>query len=339
MTFDNISQNMPQIPQNSRRWLVTGAAGFIGSHIVENLLKLGQNVTGLDNYSTGRRENVEHVQALAGEAAQNFTMLEGDIRDYETCLKAASGADRIIHLAALGSVPRSMKDPLASHRNNVDGFVTLLVAAKESGIRRVVYASSSSVYGDDPSLPKTEARIGRPLSPYALSKWMNEESAELYTRVYGMECVGLRYFNVFGPRQDPNGAYAAVIPRWFAALRAGESPVIYGDGLTSRDFCYVENVVRANILAATTEDEAAFGEAFNIACEERTTLNELFAAIRDIVQKEHPGPVIDQSYEDFRPGDIAHSLASVQKARKILGYEPAVRVREGLERAAAWYMG
>ncbi len=332
MTYEKTIEHLKKNPSH---WLVTGAAGFIGSHLVEALLKLGQRVTGFDNYATGHRENVESVRSIAGDAARNFDMIEGDIADHEACLRACAGVDRILHMAALGSVPRSMKNPLATHANNEGGFVSLLVAAKESGIRRVVYASSSSVYGDDPTLPKVESHTGRPLSPYALSKKMNEESAELFTRVFGMECLGLRYFNVFGPRQDPEGAYAAVIPRWFAALREGRHPVVFGDGLTSRDFCYVENVVRANILAATTENAAAFGEAFNIACEEKTTLNELFAAIRDLAA---PGSEIEPIYEDFRPGDIAHSLADVGKARRLLGYEPVVRVKEGLARAAAWYM-
>lgn len=317
------------------RWLVTGAAGFIGSHLVERLLRLGQRVVGLDNYATGYRENVDSVTAAVGENAELFLMREGDITDYDDCLRASSGVDIVLHMAALGSVPRSMKDPLSTHRNNVEGFVNVLMAARENGIKRVVYASSSSVYGDSPELPKVEERIGHPLSPYALSKRMNEECAELYTRVFGMECIGLRYFNVFGPRQDPNGAYAAVIPRWFSALAKGERPVIFGDGQTSRDFCYIENVVAANILAALTEDERAFKEAFNIACGERTTLNELFRAIRELA----PGAgTVEPIYEDFRPGDIAHSLASIEKAESLLGYEPVVKVREGLKRAARWYL-
>lgn len=317
------------------RWLVTGAAGFIGSHLVERLLRLGQRVVGLDNYATGYRENVDSVTAAVGENAELFLMREGDITDYDDCLRASSGVDIVLHMAALGSVPRSMKDPLSTHRNNVEGFVNVLMAARENGIKRVVYASSSSVYGDSPELPKVEERIGHPLSPYALSKRMNEECAELYKRVFGMECIGLRYFNVFGPRQDPNGAYAAVIPRWFSALAKGERPVIFGDGQTSRDFCYIENVVAANILAALTEDERAFKEAFNIACGERTTLNELFRAIRELA----PGAgTVEPIYEDFRPGDIVHSLASIEKAESLLGYEPVVKVREGLKRAARWYL-
>lgn len=332
MRYEATAEKLRKKPS---RWLVTGAAGFIGSHLVEALLSLGQRVTGFDNYSTGYRENVESVLALAGDAAGNFDMIEGDVTDHAACARACAGCGRILHMAALGSVPRSMKDPLATLRNNDGGFVSILAAARESGIKRVVYASSSSVYGDDTALPKVESRTGRPLSPYALSKRMNEESAELFTRVYGMECIGLRYFNVFGPRQDERGAYAAVIPRWFAAFREGTRPVIYGDGLTSRDFCYVGNVVRANILAAATANASAFGEAFNIACGERTTLRDLCAAIGDLAA---PGSGIEPLCEDFRPGDIAHSLASVRKARDLLGYEPAVGVREGLAKAAEWYL-
>ena len=317
------------------RWLVTGAAGFIGSHLVEALLKAGYLVRGVDNYATGRRSNVEDVVRRAGGAAERFEMREADVTDYDACFAACEGVDRILHMAALGSVPRSLEDPHATFRANVIGFEALLTAARDRGIARVVYASSSSVYGDAPTLPKVEEETGLALSPYALSKAMNEETAELYTRVFGMECVGLRYFNVFGPRQDPNGAYAAVIPRWFDALERGERPVVYGDGSTSRDFCYVDNVVEANILAATTADPAAFGTAFNIACEQRTTLNELFEAIRDLAGA---SPDLRPVYEDFRPGDIPHSLASVEKARRILGYAPKILLREGLERSSEWYL-
>ena len=316
-------------------WLVTGAAGFIGSHLALRLLLLGQRVIGFDNYSTGYRKNIEAVLSCAGDRAANFTMIEGDITDHAASLEACGGADRVLHMAALGSVPRSMKDPLSASRANSDGFVSILTAAKECGIKRVVYASSSSVYGDSPKLPKSESDAGLPLSPYALTKQLDEQWAELYTRIYGMECVGLRYFNVFGARQDPEGAYAAVIPRWFDALRRGERPVIYGDGLTSRDFCYIDNVVAANILAAVTTDSRAFGEAFNVACGERTTLNELFAEIRALAGGDGRTEPI---YEDFRPGDIAHSLADITKAERVLGYEPAVRVREGLKLAAEWYL-
>lgn len=316
-------------------WLVTGAAGFIGSHLALRLLTLGQRVIGFDNYSTGYRDNIETVRSSAGASAENFRMIEGDITDHSACLEACKGADRILHMAALGSVPRSMEDPLSASRTNSDGFVSILTAAKEQGIKRVVYASSSSVYGDGPKLPKEESDTALPLSPYALTKQLDEQWAELFTRIYGMECVGLRYFNVFGARQDPNGAYAAVIPRWFDSLRRGVRPVIYGDGLTSRDFCHIDNVVAANILASVTTDSRAFGEAFNVACGERTTLNELFAEIRAIAGADESTEPI---YEDFRSGDIAHSLADITKAESVLGYEPSVRVREGLRLAAEWYL-
>lgn len=331
--YECVANGLKAYPQ---RWLVTGAAGFIGSHLVEKLLSLGQAVVGLDNYATGYKKNIGAAASAAENPSETFSMIEGDITDYETCLRACRGVDRILHMAALGSVPRSMKDPLATHRNNAEGFVNVLVAAKENGVRRVVYASSSSVYGDNPTLPKVEENMGEPLSPYALTKQMNEECAELYTRIYGMECIGLRYFNVFGPRQDPEGAYAAVIPRWFDALSKGTRPVIYGDGSTSRDFCYIDNVVQANILAAMTGNEKAFGQAFNIACEERMTLNELFAEIRMLSGCDEK---LEPVYEDFRPGDIQHSLASVAKARDMLGYDPTVKVREGLKKTADWYLG
>ena len=316
-------------------WLVTGAAGFIGSHLVERLLNLGQTVIGFDNYSTGYRENIESVCAAVGGAADNFRMIEGDITDQSASLAAADGVDIVLHMAALGSVPRSIKEPLSASRANSEGFVSMLTAAKARGAKRFVYASSSSVYGDSPELPKRESAIGLPLSPYALTKQIDEQWAELYTRIYGMECIGLRYFNVFGSRQDPNGAYAAVIPRWFDTLSRGERPIIYGDGLTSRDFCHIENVVNANILAATTSDSRAFGEAFNIACGERTTLNELFAEVRSLsVNSPHAEPI----YEDFRDGDILHSLADITKAEDILCYVPAVKLRDGLKLAAEWYL-
>lgn len=326
--------------QIAERWLVTGAAGFIGSHLVRKLLDEGYSVRGLDNYSTGRKSNIEDLlpspPGSSGPCGpERFEMIEGDITDRSLCERACSGVHRVIHLAALGSVPLSMEDPAGTFACNQQGFVNMITAAHDAGIKRFVYASSSSVYGDAPGLPKTEEDTGRSLSPYALSKWMNEETAELYTRIYGMECIGMRYFNVFGPRQDPEGAYAAVIPRWFDAIRRKNSPLIYGDGSTSRDFCYVDNAVAANILAATTENKEAFGEAFNVACEQRTTLNELFETIKELTGAPSSlGPI----YEDFRPGDIKHSLASVEKARRMLGYEPEIQVKEGLRLASDWYM-
>ncbi|NLL35982.1 MAG: SDR family oxidoreductase [Fretibacterium sp.] len=309
-----------------RRWLVTGAAGFIGSHLVEALLSAGQSVVGLDDFSTGRRQNLDRALALAGPgAAERFVFLEGSILSKDTCLEACRNVDFILHHAALASVPLSLEHPLDFNAVNVDGFLILLEAARSCRVRRVVYATSSAVYGDDPALPKSEEMRGEPLSPYALSKAVNEQYASLWTRAYGLECTGLRYFNVFGPRQDPDGAYAAVIPRWIEALRQGASPVIFGDGETSRDFCSVRNTVLANIRAVAVPEAA--GRVFNIACGLKTTLNELFEKICAIFA---PGQKLSPVYEPFRPGDIVHSLASIQKAQKLLGYRAHISLEEGL---------
>jgi UDP-N-acetylglucosamine/UDP-N-acetylgalactosamine 4-epimerase len=321
-----------------RRWLVTGAAGFIGSHLVERLLSLDQLVTGLDNFATGRRENVDAVRAaVSREQAARYRFLEGDIRDPAACQRACSEVDVVLHEAALGSVPRSVNDPMTSHEVNVTGFLRVLAAAREAGIRRVVYASSSSVYGDHPILPKVEDVVGRVLSPYAATKYANELYAHAFGRCYGLELVGLRYFNVFGPRQDPSGPYAAVIPIWFAELLRGGDVVIHGDGETSRDFCYVANVVQANLLAATTERPEAIGAVLNVACGGRTTLNELFGMIRERVGRIDPAAAQRKpTYRDFRPGDVRHSLADIGKARTLLGYEPTHDVAAGLDSAAQW---
>jgi len=316
-----------------RAWLVTGAAGFIGSNLVERLLELGQRVTGLDNFATGRRENLAD---FADHPA--FRFVEGDICDPAACAGALAGVDVVLHQAALGSVPRSIADPLGTHRANVDGFLTILLAAREAGVRRFVYAASSSTYGDHPVLPKVEEQIGRPLSPYAVTKHVNELYAGVFHRVYGMETVGLRYFNVFGPRQDPDGPYAAVIPRWVGNLLEGRACRVNGDGENSRDFCYVDNVVQANLLAATVADPAALGEVYNVACGERTTLNQLFAIIRDAVAA-HVPEAAEAVAEHGPPavGDVRHSLADLTKVRRALGYVPTHTVRDGLERAVAWY--
>lgn len=326
-----------RVAAQRRTWLVTGGAGFIGSHLVETLLRLGQRVRCLDNFSTGHRQNL--AEASRGHEEQ-FELVEGDLRDLEACRRACAGAEVILHQAALGSVPRSIEDPLASHGANVTGFVHLLWAAREAGARRVVYASSSSVYGDHPELPKVEERIGRQLSPYAVTKYADELYAGVFGKAYGLELLGLRYFNVFGPRQDPNGPYAAVIPLWFRALLEGAPVFVNGDGSTSRDFCHVDNVVQANLRAATVEERAAIDEVYNVAVGERTTLAELFAILREQAARFRPGAARAQAvYRPFRAGDVLHSLADVSKARRLLGYEPQVRVREGLERAAAWYAG
>jgi UDP-N-acetylglucosamine 4-epimerase len=323
-----------------RRWVVTGAAGFIGSHLAERLLALDQQVVGIDNYATGSRENVTAVRAAVTRAqAARFEFVEGDIRDPAACRLACAGAQIVLHEAALGSVPRSLKDPLASHEVNVTGFLRVLEAARECGARRVVYASSSSVYGDHPALPKVEDALGRPLSPYAATKRVDELYAEVWARCFGLELVGLRYFNVFGPRQDPDGPYAAVIPLWFTGLLRGRDVVVYGDGETSRDFCYVENVVQANLLAATTGRPEALGRVFNVACGDRITLRRLFELVRERVAAHEPAAAArEPDRREFRPGDVRHSLADIGQARALLGYEPALGVAAGLDRAAPWYV-
>jgi UDP-N-acetylglucosamine/UDP-N-acetylgalactosamine 4-epimerase len=322
-----------------RTWVVTGAAGFIGSHLVEHLLGLGQNVVGLDNFATGHRHNVESVIREAGANAGRYRFLEGDIRDLDTCLEGFAGSDILLHQAALGSVPRSIEDPIATNQSNIDGFLNVLVAARDLGIRRVVYAASSSTYGDHPGLPKVEDRIGKPLSPYAVTKYVNELYASVFGSLYGMELIGLRYFNVFGPRQDPNGAYAAVIPRWIGRLLSGQPCVINGDGETSRDFCYVENVVQANLLAAMVTGSAAIDQVFNVAVGKRTSLNELYRLIRDELARFRADLAeVEAVHWEFRKGDVRHSLADVSKARNLLGYEPTHDLAEGMRASLKWYL-
>src|ERR1044071_8859270 len=303
-----------------RSWLITGVSGFIGSHLLEELLKLNQRVVGLDNFSTGHHRNLEHVRALVGsEAWARFHLHEGDIRNVELCQTASRGVDVVLHHAALGSVARSLDDPRGCHEINVTGFVNMLMAARETGVRRFVFASSSAVYGDASELPKVEQKIGRPLSPYAASKWMNEIYADVLCRADPPTFVGLRYFNVFGPRQDPNGAYAAVIPCWIASLLRQEPVFVNGDGETSRDFCYVENVVQANLLAAMTDHTDALNQIYNIAVGERTTLNELFELLRSRVAASEPALARAKPlYRDFGAGDVRHSLADISKANRLL---------------------
>ena len=322
-----------QLRASPRRWLVTGVAGFIGSNLLGTLLDAGQTVRGLDNFSTGKTKNLDQVRKSVGENNwKNFDMVEADICDTETCLSSAKDVDFILHQAALGSVPRSIKNPLVTHNSNVNGFLNMLNAAEQMKVSRFVYAASSSTYGDSPHLPKKEDVIGKPLSPYAVTKLVNELYAEVYGLTYGTPTIGLRYFNVFGQRQDPDGAYAAVIPKWFKASLLNQPVYINGDGETSRDFSFIENVVQANILAACVSDEAAVGQVYNVAYGEATSLNELFGLIRDLV-----GSSSEVVYQDFRLGDVRHSLADISKARTLLGYDPQYSVTEGLRKAASWY--
>jgi len=327
--YDEVKAALRRQP---RRWLVTGAAGFIGSHLVETLLRLGQRVTGIDNFSNGFRRNLDAVrEAVGADAWSNFRFIDGDIRLMADCIDACRDVDVVLHQAALGSVQRSIEDPLRAHGSNVTGFLNMLVAARDAGVQRFVYAASSSTYGDHPGLPKVEAAIGRPLSPYAVTKYAGELYADVFHRCYGLQTVGLRYFNVFGARQDPDGAYAAVIPKWMAALVRGEAVTIHGDGETSRDFCYIDNAVQANLLAAMTEDEAALNEVYNIALGGRTTLNQLFDAMRVLLGRRQP-EILERRpvYGDFRPGDIRHSQADIGKAQRLLGYAPTHDIHAGL---------
>ena len=327
-----------EIIARPRRWLVTGVAGFIGSNLLEALLKLDQSVVGLDNFSTGHRRNLDEVRGLVTSAQwARFTLIEGDVRRLEDCQAACRGVDHVLHQAALGSVPRSLEDPIRSHASNVDGILNMLVAVRDARIPRLVYASSSAVFGDHPALPKVETAIGQPLSPYAATKLMAEIYAGVFARNYGVSSVGLRYFNVFGPRQDPAGAYAAVIPRWFHEMLGGLSIAINGDGETSRDFSHIDNVVQANLLAALV-DLPAGPQVFNVACGERTTLRQLFAHIRDLVARDNPAAAsLDPVYRLERAGDVRHSLADISAARTMLGYGPTVALPEGLARTFAWY--
>ncbi|OZI71721.1 SDR family oxidoreductase [Bordetella genomosp. 12] len=326
-----------ELQAQPRKWLVTGCAGFIGSNLLETLLKLDQTVVGLDNFATGHRRNLDEVRDLVSpEQWARFTFIEGDIRDLDTCRRAVEGADKVLHQAALGSVPRSLKDPITSNAVNIDGFLNMLVAARDAGVGAFVYAASSSTYGDHPALPKMEPNIGRPLSPYAVTKFVNELYADVFARSYGFETVGLRYFNVFGRRQDPNGAYAAVIPKWTAAMIQGQTVVINGDGETSRDFCYVDNAVQANILGAMAPAEGR-NQVYNVAFGGRSTLNQLFDFLKESLGRQ--GVQYDKSAEhaDFRAGDVRHSQADISKAGKLLGYQPAFDILRGLDAAMPWY--
>lgn len=335
-SFDSLKHT---INKEQKTWLVTGVAGFIGSHLLYELLGLNQKVIGLDNFSTGFEKNINDVKSnLPSHQWKNFKFIKGDIRDIKICQQAVAKVDYVLHQAALGSVPRSIKDPLATNDNNVTGFLNILTAAKEAGVESFVYASSSSVYGDHPDLPKVEEKIGKQLSPYAVSKYVNELYASVYFSNYKMNTVGLRYFNVFGARQDPDGPYAAVIPLWVSALIENKPVFINGDGSTSRDFCYVANAVQANILAATSKNEKKSGTVFNVACEKKTTLVELYELLKAKLVKDYPFLKEHKaSFREFRAGDIMHSLANTSKAKKILGYNPTHYINEGLDEALAWY--
>jgi UDP-N-acetylglucosamine 4-epimerase len=330
---------LQQLLSQPKRWLVTGAAGFIGSNLLEQLLRLDQRVVGLDEFSTGHRHNLDHVRsAVLAPQWSRFQLFEGDIRDAAICQKACAGVDVVLHHAAVVSVPQSIADPMTTHAVNVQGTLNLLQNARACGVSRFVYASSSAVYGDQPGESMTEERIGRPLSPYAASKRNNEIDAENCARRDGLATVGLRYFNVFGPRQDPNGAYAAVIPKWIRALLRNEPVQIFGDGETTRDFCPIENVAQANLLAATTANPEALNKVYNIACGERTSLNQLFAMLRDLLARDLPAIALRKpEYCDFRPGDVRHSQADITQARQWLGYAPGQTVAGGLESASNWY--
>jgi UDP-N-acetylglucosamine 4-epimerase len=335
--YERVCARLQTSPQG---WLVTGVAGFIGSNLLETLLSMDQPVVGLDNFSTGYRHNLDQVRSVVTPRQwERFRFIQGDILDLDTCREAVEGVDHVLHQAALGSVPRSIDDPIRTNQANIDGFLNMLVATRDAGIKRMVYAASSSTYGDHPDLPKKEDKIGKPLSPYAVTKYVNELYADVFGRAYGLQTVGLRYFNVFGPRQDPEGAYAAVIPRWIGVMLQGGRACIYGDGETSRDFCYIQNAVQANLLAATVQDPEAVDQVYNVAFGARTTLNDLFRLIRERVAvarpEVDPAPPV---HDDFRPGDVRHSLADIGKARSLLGYEPTHDLARGMDETLRWFV-
>ncbi|MER1946499.1 NAD-dependent epimerase/dehydratase family protein [Stutzerimonas stutzeri] len=334
--YEQLLQDLLQAPKT---WLITGVAGFIGSNLLETLLKLDQRVVGLDNFATGHQHNLDEVQSLvSAEQWARFRFIQGDIRDLDDCCQACESVDYVLHQAALGSVPRSINDPITTNSANIDGFLNMLVAARDAKVKSFTYAASSSTYGDHPGLPKVEDVIGKPLSPYAVTKYVNELYADVFARSYGFTTIGLRYFNVFGKRQDPNGAYAAVIPKWTAAMIKGEEVFINGDGETSRDFCFIENTVQANLLAATIESEAARNQVYNVAVGGRTDLNQLFLAIKNSLAKNGVSYSRSPVYRDFRAGDVRHSQADITKITRSLGYVPQYDIFEGVESAMPWYM-
>jgi UDP-N-acetylglucosamine 4-epimerase len=337
MRYEQLRAELAKSPRN---WLITGAAGFIGSNLLQTLLELDQQVVGFDNFATGNRGNLQEVEHSVARAQwTRFRFIEGDIRDSDACRRACEGVDFVLHQAALGSVPRSIQDPITTNSVNVGGFLEMLMAARSAGVKRFVYAASSSTYGDHPGLPKVESLIGKPLSPYAVTKLANELYADVFSSTYGFPSIGLRYFNIFGARQDPNGPYAAVIPKWIAAMIHNEPVYINGDGETSRDFCYVANAVQANLLAATAPDPAAVNQVYNVAVGQRTSLNELFKHLRTMLAPRFARMAkFKPIYRDFQAGDVRHSLADIGKANRSLGYEPTHAIGKGLSEAMEWYL-
>ena len=334
--FDNLQI---KLLANQKIWLITGVACFIGSNLLEKLLRLNQQVIGIDNFSTGKQRNLDEVQALVNPNQwANFNFFVGDIRNLDDCRKACDGVNYVLHQAALGSVPRSLADPIATNASNIDGFLNMLIASKDANVNSFVYAASSSTYGDHPALPKVEENIGKPLSPYAVTKLVNELYAEIFARCYGFDTIGLRYFNIFGKRQDAEGAYAAVIPKWTAAMLRGDDIFINGDGETSRDFCYVDNAVQANLLAATSVTNSARNQIYNVALNNRTSLNKLYGLIKETLQLHCELPSSKLIYRDFRSGDVRHSQADISKAQKLLGYSPLFSIDKGLKAAMPWYI-
>ncbi|MFY8126574.1 MAG: NAD-dependent epimerase/dehydratase family protein [Hydrogenophaga sp.] len=332
--YQELLQTLPTSPKT---WLVTGVAGFIGSNLLEALLKLDQRVVGLDNFATGYQHNLDEVQSLVTPSQwASFQFIQGDIRQLEDCQRACAGVDYVLHQAALGSVPRSLADPITTNSANITGFLNMLVAARDAQVKSFTYAASSSTYGDHPALPKVEDNIGKPLSPYAVTKYVNELYADVFSKCYGFHTIGLRYFNVFGPRQNPNGAYAAVIPKWVSSLLKGERVFINGDGETSRDFTFIQNAIQANLLAVTSRDEAR-NQVYNTAVGDRTTLKQLFDLVRDHLVPFGVRADTEPEYRDFRVGDVRHSLADISKAKQLLGYQPTHKIADGIAQSMSWY--
>jgi|TARA_B110000003_G_scaffold167359_1_gene167405 UDP-N-acetylglucosamine 4-epimerase len=324
---------------NPKIWLITGVAGFIGSNLLETLLKLDQKVVGLDNFSTGNENNLKEVQGLVSKKQwANFTFIKGNISNLKSCQLACQGIDYVLHQAAIGSVPRSIKDPINTNKSNITGFLNMLVAAKDANVKNFVYAASSSTYGDHKKLPKKEHIIGNPLSPYAVTKYVNELYADVFNKSYEFNSIGLRYFNVFGKRQTPNSTYAAVIPKWIHAIIKSEEIFINGDGKTSRDFCFIENAIQANILAATNTNKKAFNNIYNIALGDRTSLNELYAMLQSAINKQSNIKHSKLIYRDFRAGDVKHSQADISKAKNLLGYRPTHKVKPGIDETINWHL-